>query len=274
MDRFQRSIQFAVSEDWKKARRQAIYRNVVCAVTQCSVKMRSFADIQDLLHLDEMQYRGLQEIPLERIKGSVGRFDDFTSAFLPRKDHMQERWQKVDRLVRQGKAPPIEVYQVDQAYFVVDGNHRVSTARQNDLKTIQAHVTSFSSPFTPAAGADIDQMLIEAEQQRFMDRVGTSDSRAAEAIRFTCAGCYRDLAGQIDAYRLGMELQTEKPVSFQEAFSAWYEEVYSVAVESIRQEDMLELFPERTEADLFIWAWQNSSELEERAADDESLPGD
>ena len=73
----------------------------------------------------------MQEIPLDHIRGSVGRFDDFTSAYMPRKDHLRHRWEGVDQAMMQGKTPPIEVYQVDDIYFVMDGNHRVSVARQH-----------------------------------------------------------------------------------------------------------------------------------------------
>jgi hypothetical protein len=249
-------------EDWKNARRKVIYQKVVCAVTHCSVDMRSFEDVRNRLHLNEERYRGLEEIPLDRIRGSVGRYDDFTSTFLPRKGHMRERWQRVDKLVMEGKTPPIEVYQVDQSYFVIDGNHRVSTARQHGLKTIQAHVTEFQGPFPVDSEADIDTPLIEAERASFTEKVGESEAKSADEIVFTCAGCYRDLAGQVETYREGMTIAEGRPVSYEQAFSAWHGEVYSAAVEAIRQDDLLNLFPDRTEADLFIWAWQNSSVLE------------
>jgi uncharacterized ParB-like nuclease family protein len=43
--------------------------------------------------------------------------------------------------------PPIEVYQVGEAYFVIDGNHRVSAARQEGMKTIAAYVCEFVTPW-------------------------------------------------------------------------------------------------------------------------------
>lgn len=258
-------------EDWKRARRKIIYDKIVCAVTHCSVDMRSFSEIRDLLNLGEQHYRGLEEIPLERIRGSVGRYDDFTAAFLPRKEHMRDRWQKVSELVSKGRIPPIEVYQVDQAYFVVDGNHRVSAARQRGLKTISAHVTEFVSPFPDGSAIDTDEQFINTERASFLEKVGEADRASTDGIVFTCPGCYRNLASQIEAYRRGMSIKEGRPVAFEQAFSAWKDEVYSAAVESIRQDNMLELFPDRTEADLFIWSWKNRHILEEDGSDQQAM---
>ena len=54
-----------------------------------------------------------------------------------------------------------------------------------------------------------------------------------------------------------------------QAFAAWHDEVYATAVDAIRQEGLIDLFPERTEADLFMWSWQNSQALEDSATGEE-----
>jgi len=250
-------------EDWSRARRKVLYQRVVCAISQCSVDMMSFAQVRRRLRLGSPNHLGLQQIRLDQIRGSVGRYEDFTSAFLPRKDHMRERWKRVDEIVKAGKAPPIEVYKVGEVYFVIDGNHRVSAARQNGLETIVANVTKFTTPFEIEADGDFDQMLVEAERSDFLNQVGEANAPVADKIALNCAGCYRDLAGQIEAYRVGMEAKESRSLTADEAFPAWYEEVYSTAVKAIREEGLLDLFPERTEADLFIWSWQNGQALEE-----------
>jgi uncharacterized ParB-like nuclease family protein len=135
---------FDAGEDWNRARRKILYQEVVRFFKQCSVDLLSFEEVRSGLHLGQKFDRGLQEIPLDRIRGSVGRYDDFTSAFLPRKRHnMRQRWERVDVAMRAGRTPPIEVYQVGESYFVLDGNHRVSVARQLGLETIEAYVCEF-----------------------------------------------------------------------------------------------------------------------------------
>ena len=125
-------------EKWARARRGVLVQRVVCTFKNCSVDLIPFDEVRTRLHLTQNYCRGLQDIELERIRGSVGRYRDFTSAFLPRRNHMRQRWERVNTMVSAQKMPPIEVYQVGDAYFVVDGNHRVSNARQEGMRTIAA----------------------------------------------------------------------------------------------------------------------------------------
>jgi uncharacterized ParB-like nuclease family protein len=254
---------FDAGEEWKWARRKVLYQEVVCFFKQCSVDLLSFEDVRSGLHLAQKIDRGLQEIPLDRIRGSVGRYDDFTSAFLPRKRHMQDRWERVDMAVKAGRTPPIDVYQVGESYFVLDGNHRVSIARQHGLETIEAYVIEFLTPHGLSPEADIDELLIKGEQIEFLERIGQASPPAVREIVFTCPDCYGDLVDMIETYRQGLEEADENPVSFEGAVSAWYEEVYAPATEIIQKSDLLAQFSNRTEADLFIWAWKNNKVLEE-----------
>jgi len=260
------------NEDWRHARRKLLYQEVVCLVKRCSVDLLSFEDVRKSLHLQQRIYRGFQEIPLEQIRGSVGRFDDFSSAFLPRKDHMRVRWEGVDVAMVEGKTPPIEVYQVDQAYFVVDGNHRVSVARQRGLETIEAYVTEFPTQAGLSGEADIDEVLIKSEQTAFLEKSGEKNAETTAAMVFTCSGCYDDVTEQVEIYRQGAQAMGETSMTFEQAFSSWHDEVYEPAIEAIRHNDLIAQFPDRTEADLYIWAWQNNKVLEDLDQQDISTP--
>ncbi len=250
------------SEDWKHARRQVLYQKVVCAVTRCSVDLLSFEDVRKRFQLHERSNCGLREIPLNRIRGSVGRFDDFTSTFLPLKDHMRERWQQVDKAVVKGKVPPIEVYKVGEVYFVLDGNHRVSAAREHGFERIEAFVTEFQAPFEAGTGIAVEDFVIQAERERFLEKYGEAGAWVAKEIAFSCPGCYQDLADQLEAYRQGLAELRGEPVERKQALASWHHEVFGPAVRSIRKHDLLRLFPDRTEADLFLWAWKNGRLLE------------
>ena len=259
-------------EDWNRARRKILYQEVVCFFKQCSVDLLSFEDVRSGLHLVQKIVRGLQEIPLNRIRGSVGRYDDFTSAFLPRKKHMRQRWERVDVAMMAGKTPPIDVYQVGESYFVLDGNHRVSIARQQGLETIEAFVVEYPTPWGLSPEADIDELLIKSERVEFLEKIGQASPPAVREIVFTCPDCYGDLMDMIEIYRQGLEEVDEKPVSIEQAVSAWYEEVYSPAILIIQKNNLLARFSNRTEADLFIWAWKNNMVLQELALEDKNHP--
>lgn len=259
---------FYADSDWKHARRQLLYQEVVCLVKGCSIDLLSFEDARKQLHLKQKIERGLQDIPLDNIRGSVGRYDDFTSAFLPRKEHMLERWETVDVAMREGKTPPIEVYKIGESYFVLDGNHRVSVARQLGRDTIDAYVYEFPMLSWPESEEDIDGALIQFEQSAFLEKVGPENSKTAESMVFSCPGCYRNLSSQIDIYRRGKQDKDRQQMTFEDAFSAWNEEVYKPSIEAIHKHDLLSLFPNRTEGDLFLWACENSEILEELESDD------
>jgi len=248
--------------DWKRARRKVLYEKVICHLKDCSIDLLSFEKVRSALHLDQKFYRGLQEVPLDLIRGSVGRFDDFTASFLPLKKHMEKRWEGVGVAMAQGKTPPIDLYLVGQVYFVLDGNHRVSVARQQGHTSIEAYVWEFPTVLDFTADVDIDKLLLEAEQADFLESVSPDNAPEAASIRFTCPGCYKDIAQQVEQYRYGAHETAGEPVSYGQAFANWYEEAYVPAVDAIRQNELLSQFPDRTEADLFIWSWQNGNTIE------------
>jgi hypothetical protein len=71
-----------------------------------------FEEARELLHLNQKICRGLKQIELDKIRGSVGRYQDFTSAFLPRRDNLRQRWQGVWSAKTTKGLPPIELYKV------------------------------------------------------------------------------------------------------------------------------------------------------------------
>jgi hypothetical protein len=102
-----------------------------------------FEQVRKQLRLRDRHFRGLQEVPLDQIVGSVGCYQDFTRTFLPRSDGLRERWAAVEDRVKEGGLPSVELYKVGDAYFVRDGNHRISVARAQTIKLL-AQVASVS----------------------------------------------------------------------------------------------------------------------------------
>lgn len=253
--------------DWGHARRELLVKEVVCFFRGCSVDLQSFEEVRKSKNLHQHVDRGLQEIPVANIRGSVGRYNDFSDTFLPRNNHLRDRWEQVDVAMRQGKTPPIEAYQVGDTYFVVDGNHRVSVARQRHMATIPAYVTQFLGQDDIQDAATLADALISAEAHAFLESAGPANQEKARAMVFTCAGSYQTLADQIETYRQGYEESWRLPLSYEEAFTRWYAEVYDPSIQAIRKNSLLAQFPERTEADLFVWTWQNNQTLEDLASE-------
>jgi hypothetical protein len=93
---------------------------------------------------------GIRPVEVEKITGSVGRYKDFDGDFLPRKKSMCQRWNRVDRAYHQGvELPAVSLYKIGDAYFVRDGNHRVSVARYHEAAAIDAEVVEISGQMRP-----------------------------------------------------------------------------------------------------------------------------
>lgn len=86
--------------------------------------------------------RTLQDICLNRVVGSVGRSRDYTPTFLPRQNGDEARWVRVRLAAENEGLPPIEVYQLGEDYFVLDGHHRVSVSKRLGATSIEAYVTT------------------------------------------------------------------------------------------------------------------------------------
>ena len=66
--------------------------------------------------------------------------------------------------------PPIEVYKIGEVYFVSDGNHRVSVAKEMGNSTIEAYVREVSTRVPLELDEGIDQLLIKAEYAEFLEQ--------------------------------------------------------------------------------------------------------
>jgi hypothetical protein len=101
----------------------------------------SFEEEKGALVRWSQAYRGMRIIEVEKITGSVGRYRDFDESFLPLKKSMGERWGRINRAYHRGEElPAVSLYKIGDAYFVRDGNHRVSVARYHGVVAIDAEV--------------------------------------------------------------------------------------------------------------------------------------
>jgi hypothetical protein len=249
---------------WERARQAVVFERITGLLPSRTTDLLSFEEVRDRLRLVQKTYRGLHEIPLENIIGSVGRYRDFTRTFLPRNPDLQERWQRVNTVAATQGVPPIDLYQVGESYFVLDGNHRVSVAKANGAKTIEAHVWEFPTPVGLSAQANLDEVLVKAEYAQFLEWSKLDKLRPEAQMIFTAPGRYSEVEVQIEMYRHALEMIDEEPVSLEDAVTAWYDMIYTPAVQIIQEQGILDLFPNRTEADLFIWTWRYNHELSEK----------
>jgi hypothetical protein len=247
-----------------RAYQRAFIQDALSFLRYDSPHLLPFDAVSERLGLGEKTYRGVQAIRLEQIVGSVGRYNDFTRTFLPRTESVRGRWQLVDQLSSSRGIPPIQVYQVGQVYFVLDGNHRVSVARQLGAESIQAHVWEFETRVPLEPDDARKDVLIRQEYLEFLERTQLDKHRPDQYIILTSPGRYRDFEEQIAIHRHYMELECGRNVPFNKAAIHWYDHVYRPMVAVIHQKDMLCLFPGRTEGDLVNWIIRNQGRLRQR----------
>jgi nucleotide-binding universal stress UspA family protein len=251
-------------DDFKIARRQATLEQIIARFTRRSSELLSYEDVKQKLGVKERGELLIKDIPLDSIVGSVGRYTDFTRSFLPKKSINDRRWAQV-RQAMTGMIglPPIEVYQIGDVYFVLDGNHRVSVARQLGATHIEAYVTEFHTRVPLLPNDQPDDLLLKAEFARFLEKTSLDESRPEADLRVTNPGQYRELEEHIIVHRYYMGIEQQREISFEEAAAHWYDKVFMPMVEIIRQRGILTGFPGRTESDIYVWVSRHRAELEE-----------
>lgn len=248
--------------DFDRARRQARLQELLGQLTGKSLDLLSYDEVRRLVRASGKVERGLQQIPLAAIVGSVGRYKDFTRTFLPRNDGDRSRWATVKvAQIAQG-LPPISVYQISQVYFVSDGNHRVSIARRLGNETIEAQVTEVQTavPLTPALQPN--EFILKAEYADFLAETNLVVLRPGADLALTAAGKYALILEYIEVHAYFMSLEQGREIAYEEAVTHWFDTVYLPAVEMIQATDLLTEFPERTEADFYVWLTDHRAELQ------------
>ncbi len=147
------SIEEQVDVDFSRARHRALLRRLKARLRgdPSSTSPLSFEEVRKALAVSNKVRIGRRVVPVERIVGTVGRYRDFDRAFLPARAGMGEKWKRIDRAFHRGQElPPVMLYKVGEAYFVEDGNHRVSVAHYQGVDWIDAEVVEVRSSILEA----------------------------------------------------------------------------------------------------------------------------
>lgn len=241
-------------EDFHHERRLAALQEILARFTGKPQKLLSYGDISASLGLMGGSDIGLREVPVEAIVGSVGRYSDFTRDFLPLHDSDLQRWARVKAgILSTAGLPPIEVYKIDDVYFVRDGHHRVSVARQLGTKTLQAYVTEVRTRVALTADISPDELILKAEYAEFLTASQLDELIPSAVLEVTVPGYYRKILEHIQVHRYYMGINQNREIINEEAIRDWYETVYMPVICVIREKGILRDFPGRTETDLYLW---------------------
>ena len=126
--------------------------------------------------------------------------------------------------------------------------------------TIEAYVWEYPSLVPLGAADDLDDLLIKRGYVEFLEKTRLNELQPDQNIEFTAPGRYRDLLTHIELHRHYLNQHQGQEILYDEAVTRWYDDVYQPIIQAVRQAGILKQFPERTEADLYIWIsrWQQA----------------
>jgi len=154
---------------------------------------------------------------------------------------------------------------------VKDGNHRVSVARRHGQKFIDANVIEIDISKPSAGEIDPLRRILREERSNFYKATKLKELIPSASIELTLPGGYEKLLDHISAHRWFMGEQKQEDVTWEEAVVSWYQSVYMPLIRVIRENKALVDFPERSEADLYLWIIEHLWYLREAYLKDISL---
>jgi len=241
-------------DDFERAYRKGFWRKLSSWLTGKRNELLPFDAVRERIPIRGQHYIGLQQVPVEQIVGSLGRYRDFDRAFLPRQDRTRSRWVSIDSAHYEDTIlPPVDLFRVGEIYFVRDGNPRVSVARERGQVFVDAYVIEIEVPVPLTADMDMDDLDLKAEYAAFLEQTGIEKIRPQAESELTLPGEYERLLEHISVHRWYIGEGQEREIPYEEAVASWYDNVYSPMVALIDEHQLLEDFPDRTRADLYLW---------------------
>ena len=248
---------------------------------------RRSADCGALLEFEEVRRRlqlgtrrdvGVQEIAVAQIIGSVSRAHEFDGCFRPRTDRLRRVLTQIKHAKPNAADSAIAVYQVDHAYFVVDGHKRLSLAVDEGRESIDAEVATFASRFHVASGTTMEDILATQREHRFRQITGLD--RAVPEARFPLgeADGYLDLEESVKAHCYDLSKDQGRVVPPEEGARHWYDHVYRPGLGIALDSGVASLLTSSTEPELFLMVrsgshgpmdpgWQISPDFVEQTVD-------
>ncbi len=253
-----------VRSDYSRARFKAFLNSVWATLSGQPNRLLSYDEVKEKLHIGGPIYRGMKTVRVDQIAGSLNRYHQFDHAFLPTQDDTSARWLSINRAFYQDVSlPPVVLYKVGQVYFVVDGHHRVSVAREQGQEFIDADVRECATRVNITADLKLEDLEILGDKVHFLERTALDDLRPESRIRLTIPDGFELILEHIAVHRYFMGIDLKRDISEQEAVTHWYDTVYLPIAKIIRKSKILKDFPGKTEGDLYLWVLDHQHVLAE-----------
>ena len=269
------AFRFQAQEDFSKARNKAWINEMQHVMHPDKKRLLSLNDVKKILKPKNEVYVGLKTVPIKKIVGSEGRYNDFDNRFLPRTNELKQRWMNVDQAhLSDIILPPIQLYELGGLYFVRDGNHRVSVAKAQGVEFIDAEVISLQSEVQLPPDVRLDTLLaavIRYEKRVFYSETHFGDLADYWDLDFTATGRYDVIYNHILVHKYYMNEQQNTEIGFNDALLSWFKTVYLPVIAVIDKYKLLSDFKDRTKSDIYVWVVKHWDRLKQKNGNDYSL---
>lgn len=236
-----------------------------------------FSSIEKNLDHVNLVDLNVKPIEIDKIVGSLGRYSDFTEGFIPQSGRTTPKYESVKQAVLSGKIlPPIKVYKVLDNYFVIDGHHRVTVAK-NEMKAIDIDAEVIEVRFDFELSPDkkytynteqARDFLVLLEEDAFQKRTHLKNIILKYPLKVTELTSFGKIYEEIHDFRLNYNDRELSRKDIIHASFTWYEKRFLPAVKIILDEDVLANFKNRTYTDLYVWIQQHKYYLSQKVGYD------
>ena len=152
------------------------------------------------------RYLGVRAIPVASIVGTDSRSATSTASF-GRYGRAPLTLAAAGAAVPRRGFPPIVVSKLGDAYFVLDGHHRVAVARRIGMETIDAEVRENCAFWRLGPDADPDELAHGEQLRIFMEESGLGEDALDVCLSFSSPARYREVLDSVHSrgYRLMQE---------------------------------------------------------------------
>lgn len=243
----------AMEQAWTRARIWAVANRLLGLIRRRPTRLLPLEALRARIYIRGQRDLGIQIVPLDAIVGSEGRAVDFDRSFMPRSTHTKQRWTRVVNAHLNAVAlPPVELIKIGAIYFVRDGNHRISVARQHGQREIEAHAIELRTDVHLRPDVDLHDLNQIEEQSDFWEWTNLGASRGYVPIVVSSPGGYLDLIAHINRHRARMSAERGVEVDRAEAIVDWFDTVYWPIVDTIARHRSRRRFARATDAELYV----------------------
>ena len=187
--------------------------------------------------------RGTSLVPLDLIVGSVGRYHDFDAKFSPKSYRSDERLRSLTTAMSKGRPiPPISLYQIKDSYYILDGHHRFTVAKNLGHDHIRACILEL----LPSKDT--------LENKLYLEKIGFRDRfKLPNVPELTEPGQYHYLNEQIEEHCEHLSTESGAAINPIQAAADWYQTIYLPLKRLIDNSGLIRSFKDRTVDDLYLY---------------------